>query len=118
MTFRVGRHGTILGVMGQPVTVVEKRSSVDPRVVRFETNRPLSGMSHERFRSVDEAVGDRPVDELARRLFATGCVEYVHVQGNVVTVHVREGADTSSLRKVVEDLFIFYRDGVRPEAPA
>lgn len=118
MTSPAGRHGTILDVMGQPVTVVEKRSSVYPGVVRFETNRPLSGMSHERFRSPDDAVGDRPVDELARRLFATGCVEYVHVQGNVVTVHVEEGADTSALRKVVEDLFIFYKDGVRPEARA
>jgi hypothetical protein len=35
--------------MGQPVTVIEKPSSVSG-VVRFETNRPLTGMGHEIYR--------------------------------------------------------------------
>jgi len=55
--------------MGQPITVVEKPSS-RPGIVRFEINRPLSGMGHERWSDGDLVEGDRPVDELARRLFA------------------------------------------------
>ena len=35
--------------MGQPITVVEKRGPAG--VVRFELNRSLTGMGHERFRS-------------------------------------------------------------------
>ena len=42
--------------MGQPVAVVEKPSSI-PGMVRFEANRSLTGMGHERFGSRAEAVG-------------------------------------------------------------
>ena len=38
--------------MGQPVTVIEKPSS-HPGVVRYETNRALTGMGHEVYRSLD-----------------------------------------------------------------
>ena len=47
--------------MGQPITVVEKPSST-PGVARFETNRSLTGMGHERYR-----VGRRHPRRPARR---------------------------------------------------
>jgi Scaffold protein Nfu/NifU N terminal len=101
--------------MGQPITVLLKRTSV-PDVVRFEINRSLTGMGHERYRSRDAAVAERPVDELARRLFDTGGVDAVHVNSNVVTVDLREGADPEAMVDVIRDLFIYYREGVRPPA--
>ena len=60
-----------LPAMGQMVAVTEKPSS-SPGIVRFELNRALTGMGHERFRSAADAFGPRPAAELARRLFATG----------------------------------------------
>jgi len=57
--------------MGQPVAVEEKRSVV-AATVRFETNRSLTGMGHERFASAAEAKGTRPAAVVARRLFETG----------------------------------------------
>ena len=51
--------------MGQPVTVVEEASS-RPGVVRFSTNRVLSGMAHESYSAAPDPLADRPVDELAR----------------------------------------------------
>lgn len=95
--------------MGQPITVVEKRSS-RPGVVRFELNRPLSGMGHERWVAGEAVEGDRPVDELARRLFARGGVDSVHVNGSIVTVELARGADGDGLLAVVRDLFVFYRE--------
>src|SRR5438477_13050632 len=70
--------------MGQPITVVEKRGP-GPGVVRFELNRSLTGMGHERFCSAAEAIGDGPDAVLARKLFEHGGVEAVHVYSNVVT---------------------------------
>ena len=46
-----------------------------PGVVRFELNRSLSGMGHERFASVVDAIGSTPSAALARQLFATGKVD-------------------------------------------
>ena len=103
--------------MGQPVTVLEKPAAT-PGVVRFETNRPLTGMEHERYVAGDEISGDRPVDELARRLFEHGGVEGIHVNGNVATVQLQPGAATEGMRELIEDLFIHYRPGVEPEIPA
>ena len=95
--------------MGQPITVVETRSS-RPGLVRFELNRPLSGRGHERW-TVDAAVeGNRPVDELARRLFAHGGVDGVHINGSVVTVGLGPGATPEGLAAVIEGLFRFYPD--------
>ena len=93
--------------MGQPISVVEKPSP-RPGVVRFETNRSLAGMAHERYRSVDDIVDDRPVDELARRLFATGGVDAVSVSGSVVTVHVNGRVDSGTLLDVIRGLYIHY----------
>lgn len=105
-----GSASSITG-MGQPVTVVQKASS-KPGIVRFEINRSITGMGHERYRSAEDALDDTPCDELARRLFTHGGVEYVHINSNVITVEAGFGADVSSLKQIVEDLFIYYRPGV------
>jgi hypothetical protein len=99
--------------MGQPVAVVEKRGA-RPGLVRFELNRNLTGMGHERFASADDAVGPRPSAELARRLFATGQVDGVHAYLNVVTVDVKKGFTSDGLGQIVEELYTYYRPGVEP----
>jgi hypothetical protein len=93
--------------MGQPITVVEKPSP-KPGVARFETNRSLTGMGHERYGSAEEILADRAVDELARRLFATGGVDSVHVNGSVVTVHLTGSVATGQLLDVIRGLYIYY----------
>ncbi|MCU0271217.1 MAG: hypothetical protein MUF83_21615 [Acidimicrobiales bacterium] len=102
--------------MGQPVTVIEKPSSRQG-VVRFETNRVLTGMGHEYYTSAGDAVADRPPDRLARRLFEQHRITAVHVNGNVVTVHLAAGTDASGIKETIEDLYTFYREGVVPEVP-
>ena len=97
--------------MGQQITVVEKPSAT-PGVVRFETNRSITGMGHERYQRGTQVDGDRPPDELARRLFATGSVDAVHIYSNVITVDLARGARTDGLRDLIHDLFVFYRPGV------
>ena len=99
--------------MGQLVDVTEKPSST-PGVVRFELNRTLSGMGHERFASVDDAYGDTPSDELARRLFATGQVDALHVYANIVTVDITKGFDSEGLADIVRDLYTYWKPGVEP----
>lgn len=94
--------------MGQPITVVEKPSP-SPGIARFEINRSLTGMGHERYGSVDDILDDRPVDELARRLFATGAVDRVHVNGSVITVHLAGGSSGPvDLLEVIRSLYIYY----------
>jgi hypothetical protein len=93
--------------MGQPINVVEKPSS-NPGLARFETNRSLTGMGHERYSSVDDILADRPVDELARRLFESGGVTQVHANGSMVTVHLAEGWTGTQLLDVIRGLYIFY----------
>ena len=97
--------------MGQPVTVVERPSS-RPGVVRFEINRSLTGMGHEYDDGPPPATRTRPPDELARRLFAGGRIDGIHINSNVITLDMSKGADTAGLRQVIEDLFIHYRPGV------
>ena len=99
--------------MGQPVAVTEKPSRT-PGIVRFELNRTLSGQGHERFATVDDAWGDSPSDELARRLFATGRVDGVHVYANMITVDLRKGFDSAGLTDVVRDLYQYWKPGVEP----
>jgi hypothetical protein len=105
--------------MGQPVTVLVKPSS-RPGVVRFEINRSLTGMAGERYVAGGDILDDRPVDELARRLLAEDGVEAVHVNSNVITVETARADAEAGLREIIEDLFLFYREGVVPEpvAPA
>ncbi len=97
--------------MGQPVTVIEKPTGT-PGVVRFEINRTLSGMGHDLYRSVADAVGDSPTARLARTLLEHGGVESVHLYANIITVHLAQGATSAGLKELIEGLYIFYREGV------
>ena len=96
--------------MGQPITVVEKPSS-RTGVVRYETNRALTGMGHERYRDGDEILGTAPADELARRLFDRGGITGVHVNGNVVTVELAE-AEAEGIDEVIASLYLYWVEGV------
>lgn len=102
--------------MGQPVTVIEKPSTT-PGVVRYEINRALTGMGHEIYRSADDAVGARPADELARRLFARGGIATVHINSNVITVHLADASPPSGIKEIIEGLYTFYTEGVVPVVP-
>jgi hypothetical protein len=95
------------------VGVTEKRSAT-PGVVRFELNRSLSGMGHERFTSLDEAIGQRPSASLARQLFATGKVGSVHIYGNMVTVDLTKGYDSGGLAEIVGEMYRYWKPGVEP----
>ncbi len=97
--------------MGQQIAVVEKQSSI-PGVVRFETNRNLTGMGHERFKSAGDAIGPRPAAALARNLLSTGKVAAVHVYGNTITVDLAKGFDSSGLGDVVRDLYQYWKPGM------
>ena len=104
--------------MGQPVTVIEKPSSY-PGVVRFETNRPLTGTGHEIYRSEAdvEVATDTPSSRVAGALFAHGGVSAVSVNANVISVHLATTDATDGLKEVVEELFIHYREGVEVVQP-
>jgi hypothetical protein len=102
--------GSMLLRMGQPITVVEKPSSVNPAIVRLETNRPLSGMGHDRYESPPGELRQRPVDEVARRLFAAGGVEGIHINGSVITVQLGGGRTGAGLADIVRELFLHYGD--------
>lgn len=99
--------------MGQLVDVIEKPSTT-PSVVRFEINRSLSGMGHERFRSADDARGESPSAELARRLFATGQIEAMHIYSNIITVDLAKGFTSEGLSDIVRDLYTYWKPGVEP----
>lgn len=103
--------------MGQSVTVIAKPSS-NPEVVRFEINRSLTGMGHERYRSLDDIVRNRPVDVLARRLLEHGGVDAVHVNSSVITVDLAGGSTGEGLQEVIENLFRFYGDTPPAEGAA
>jgi hypothetical protein len=93
--------------MGQNVTVVRKSSS-NPEVVRFEINRSLTGMGHERYRSLADIVRERPVDVLARRLFEHGGIDGIHVNSSVITVDLAGGSTGDGIEDVIRNLFRFY----------
>ena len=101
--------------MGQPINVVEKPSST-PGLARFEINRSLTGMGHERYASVEDILDDRPVDELARRLFASGGVTQVHANGSVIIVHLADGWTGAQLLDVIRGLYIYYPPSGNGEA--
>ena len=96
--------------MVEQINVVEKPSNT-PGLARFEINRSLTGMGHERYASVDDILSDRPVDELARRLFDSGGVTQVHANGSVITVHLAEGWTGDRLLDVIRGLYIYYPPG-------
>lgn len=99
--------------MGQRVAVVHKPSSI-PGIVRFEANRSLTGQGHETFTAASEAVGPRPAAVLARRLFASGRVDSVHVYSNQITVNLARGFDAAGLDEVVRDLYQYWQPGMVP----
>jgi hypothetical protein len=103
--------------MGQPVTVIEKPTPT-PGVIRYEINRAITGTGHEYYRSLDDAQGDRPADRLARVLFERGGIEAVHVNANVITVHLADASPPNGIKSIIEELFLFYREGVVPQAPS
>lgn len=104
--------------MGQIVEVVERPSS-RPGIVRFETNRVLSGTGHDRFVAGKEIEGDRPVDELARRLFNRGGIASIHINGGVVTVDLQKGYGPDGLADLIRGLYTFYEEpSARPDAVA
>jgi hypothetical protein len=102
--------------MGQLITVTEKPSA-QHGIVRFETNRALTGMGHERYNSIDDISENRPPDVLARLLFETGKVSSLHIYGNIVTLTLKDGAQTDGMSKLIEDLFIHYKPGVVASIP-
>jgi hypothetical protein len=95
--------------MGQIVNVVETPSS-RPGIVRFETNRALSGMGHDRYVAGQVIDDDRPVDELARRILGRGGVAAVHINGSVITVDIEKGHDASGIADIIRGLYTFYLD--------
>lgn len=99
--------------MGQPVAVEQKVGGTSA-IVRFETNRSLTGMGHERFTSVAEAKGTRPAAVVARRLLESGQVAWVHVYGNIVTAQLTPGASQSGLDAIVRDLYQYWKPGMTP----
>jgi len=96
--------------MGQPVTLI-KTASPRPGIVRFELNRSLTGMGHERYTADTEIVADRPADRLAKRLFEAGGVAAVHIYGSMVTVEL-VNTDPGNLEDVVRGLYTYYLPGV------
>jgi hypothetical protein len=106
--------------MGQEVSVVEKPSP-RPGVMRFETNRTLTGMGHERFTSLADAVGPRPAAALARLLLATGKVDSVSMYSNIISVDIAKGFNAEGLGDVVRDMYQYWKPGVEMptfDAPA
>ena len=85
--------------------------------VVFDLNRSLTGMGHERYRSLADAVGERPCDVLARRLLERSGVRAVHIYSNVVTVELAPGASSAGLAEIIIDLFTYYREGVEVAEP-
>ena len=95
--------------MGQPITVT-MRAGTRPEVRFFEANRSITGMAIELYANRDAAVGDRPPDVLARRLFDLGATK-VTVYSNVVTVEAPASAWPDLEPKItftIEHLFEFY----------
>jgi hypothetical protein len=105
--------------MGQQVAVVEKQGTHG--LLRLETNRSLTGMGHERFTSMADAVGPRPAAEVARQLFSTGKVQSVHIFGNIISVDIADGASADGLSDVVRNMYQYWKPGMEMptfDAPA
>ena len=99
--------------MGLAINVKE-HTTTTPNVVRFEADRGLTGMAHERYSSLADIIYDRPPDRLAKLLFERGGVKHVHIYGNEITVNLEPGANTSGIAELITNLFIHYREGVQP----
>ena len=102
--------------MGMLINVTEKPSARHG-VVRFETNRALTGMGHERYKSLADIIGVRPPDLVAKVLFEQGGASAVSIHGNQVTVELRPGGSTAGMAEAISDVFIHYKPGVLPSIP-
>jgi hypothetical protein len=102
--------------MGQPITAIRTESSRHD-TLRFDINRNLTGMDHERYVVGQPIEENRPPDRLARALFEHGGVLSVHIYGNVITIHHERDADVSGLQEIIENLYIYYRPGVEVVVP-
>lgn len=104
-----------LGSMGQPVAFLHT-SSPRAGIIRFELNRTITGMGHERYQAGSEITGDRAVDVLAKRLLDTGELKTVHIYGSVITAELVDATATdigeSALEKAIVDLHTYYVPGV------
>jgi hypothetical protein len=90
-------------------------------MIRFELNRSLTGMGHEHFASVSDAVGPRPAAALARQLLATGKVDSVYMYGNIVSIDVAKGYTADGLDDVVRNMYQYWKPGMEMptfDAPA
>src|SRR4051812_17145771 len=97
--------------MGQPITVTSRAGTRDG-VRFFEANRSITGMAIETYLSAADAIGARPPDVLAQRLFALGAA-MVTVYSNIVTVEAPAASWPDLEPKVtftIEHLFEFYGD--------
>jgi hypothetical protein len=65
-------------------------------------------MGHEYYVRPPDPLADRPVDELARRIFAHGGLTSVHVNSSVITVDLAKGSSGAGLEDVIRSLFLFY----------
>jgi hypothetical protein len=95
--------------MGQPITVTATAGN-RPNVRFFEANRSITGMAIEMYATPEAAVGDRPPDVLAKRLFDLGATK-VTIYSNVVTVEARPAAWDELEPRItfaIEHLFEFY----------
>jgi len=100
--------------MGQPV-VVSRKSTRDPKVVRFETNRLLTGSGHEKYTlGVGTGRAVTPGAVLAARMFAAGKAEAVHVFGNLITVELSGGQTADGLDEIIRDLYQYWKPGMEP----
>ena len=102
--------------VGQPVAVTERPTGTSG-VVRFDLNRSLTGMGHERYRACEDIAGERPPDVVARRIFERGGVSEVHIFSNTVTVTLDEGGSAEGIGDMLRDLYVHYLPGVKPSIP-
>lgn len=80
-------------------------------MVRFETNRNFTGMGHESFSSMEQAVGNRPVHVIARLLLGTGKVDRVHIYNNIVGIDVAKGYDDSGFADLIANMYEYWVPG-------
>lgn len=102
--------------MGQPVSV-SRKSTNQRGVVRFELNRSVTGMGHERYTATPDPGHTRPPDELARRLFAHGDVEAVSMYSNQLTIELAPFGSDEGLQEIIEGLYTYYTPGVTTSLP-
>jgi hypothetical protein len=105
--------------MGQEITVTA-RAGAAPTVRIFDCNRSITGMAIESYSSLEETVGARPPDVLARRVFDLG-VTRVTVYSSAVTVDApadRWPTLAPEVEHAIQHLFGYYGDdaGWAPDA--